>query len=163
MKLRMPEQVTGRMVLAAVVGFFAVVIAVNATMATLAISTFGGVETRNAYQAGIEFSQEIAAARAQQARNWKVEAKVSPWTPDGVSIDLSVRDAAGRPITDTEFTVILAHPANRREDQVVALDRIGAGTYRGRAEVAPGQRDLVVEGAKDDERIFRSKSRIHIR
>src|SRR5690606_11536002 len=101
--------------------------------------------------------------RAQQARNWKVEAKVSPWTPDGVSIDLSVRDAGGRPITDTEFTVILAHPAKRREDQGVALDRIGAGTYRGRAEVAPGQRDLVVEGAKDDERIFRSKSRIHIR
>jgi nitrogen fixation protein FixH len=161
--MRMPEQVTGRMVLAAIVGFFAVVIAVNATMAMLAISTFGGVETRNAYQAGVEFSQEIAAARAQQARNWKVEAKVSPWNPEGVSIDLSVKDAAGRPVTDAEFTVILAHPANRREDHVVALDRIGAGAYRGRADVAQGQRDLVVEGIKDDERVFRSKSRIHIR
>ena len=51
------------MVLVCLVGFFAVVAGVNAVMINAAVSTFGGVETENAYQAGLAFAREIAAAR----------------------------------------------------------------------------------------------------
>lgn len=161
--LRVPRQVTGRMVLTGIVAFFAVIFAVNLTMAMLAISTFGGVETRNAYQAGLVFSQEIAAARAQKVRNWRVDAKISPWVPDGVTIDLAVKDASGRSVSGADFTVTFAHPANRRADHVVPLSEIGAGAYRGRSEVPLGQWDLIVEAATDGERVFRSKNRTQIR
>ena len=160
---RASRQVTGRMVLTGIVAFFAVIFAVNLTMATLAISTFGGVESKNAYQAGLVFSQEIAAARAQEARNWRVDAKISPWAPDGIAIDLSVRDGSGRSISGADFTVIFAHPANRREDHVVVLNEIGAGAYRGRTEIPLGQWDLIVEAERDGERVFRSKNRTQIR
>jgi nitrogen fixation protein FixH len=159
----LPREITGRAVLFSIVGFFAVIVAVNATMATLAITTFGGVETRNAYHAGLSFSREIAAARAQEARKWQVDAKVSPWTPEGVTVDLVVKDAGGRSISGAEFSVTFTHPANRREDHIVTMREIGAGAYRGHTEIAPGQRDLVVEAARDGERLFRSINRITIR
>ena len=43
-----PKEVTGRMVLACLLAFFAVVAGVNALMIRAAVSTFGGVETENA-------------------------------------------------------------------------------------------------------------------
>ncbi len=68
---------TGRTVLICLVGFFAVVAGVNAVMIRAAVSTFGGVETANAYQAGLAFAREIAAAEAQDALHWQVRAKVA--------------------------------------------------------------------------------------
>ena len=55
------------MVLICLVAFFAVVAGVNGIMIRAAVSTFGGVETGNAYQAGLAFAQEIAAVEAQDA------------------------------------------------------------------------------------------------
>jgi nitrogen fixation protein FixH len=159
----LPRQVTGRMVLIAVVAFFAVIFAVNLTMAMLAISTFGGVETRNAYQAGLSFSREIASARAQAERGWRVDAKVSAWTPDGVVVDVTPKDAAGRTIAGVDIAVTFAHPANRQQDHAVALIQIGPGAFRGKTEISPGQWDLVVEAARDGERLFRSRNRVRIR
>ena len=49
----------------------------NAVLIRLAVSTFGGVETENAYQAGLNFSREIAAAEVQDALHWQVKATVS--------------------------------------------------------------------------------------
>ena len=72
-----PKELTGRMVLFCLVAFFAVVAGVNAIMIRAAVSTFGGVETANAYQAGLAFAREIAEAAAQDALHWQVKAKVS--------------------------------------------------------------------------------------
>ena len=55
------------MVLICLVAFFAVVAGVNAVMIRAAVSTFGGVETDSAYQAGLAFAREIAAARRRSA------------------------------------------------------------------------------------------------
>ena len=54
---RPPREVTGRMVLVCLVAFFAVVAGVNAVMIRAAVSTFGGVETESAYQAGLAFAR----------------------------------------------------------------------------------------------------------
>jgi nitrogen fixation protein FixH len=151
------------MVLACVVAFFAVIITVNLIMVRLAISTFGGVDTENAYQAGLAFSREIAAARAQEARNWRVDAKISPRGADGVTINLAPKDGAGRPLWDVDLMVALAHPTDRRQDHVASLNKIGPGLYRGDADVPPGQWDLLIEIAKGGERMFRSKNRVNIR
>jgi nitrogen fixation protein FixH len=158
-----PREVTGRMVLFSMIAFFAVIVTVNMIMATLAVTTFGGVETRNAYQAGLSFSREIASARAQAVRDWHVEAKLSPWTPDGVTIDVAPRDAQGRSIGAVDVAVTFIHPASRQQDIAATLSPVAASAYRGQAFVSRGQWDLVVEVARDGERLFRSKSRIQIR
>ena len=70
--------VTGRMVLVCLIAFFGVVARRNALMIRAAVSTFGGVETASSYQAGLAFEREVAAARAQDERDWQVKAKVQP-------------------------------------------------------------------------------------
>ena len=74
---RKPREITGRMVFGMMVAFFAVVIGVNVFMAHEALSTFGGVETESAYQAGQKFERDVAMAKVQDAQHWQVDAKVS--------------------------------------------------------------------------------------
>ncbi|MCC6947360.1 MAG: FixH family protein [Bradyrhizobiaceae bacterium] len=160
---RLPQRVTGRMVLFSLVAFFAVIFAANFTLATLAVSTFGGVETKNAYQAGLAYSREIAAARAQESRHWKVDAVLSPLRADGVTVEVTAKDGADFPLAGIDFTATFVHPADRRQDSVVPLNASGSGRYRGLARVPAGQWDLVVEASRDGERMFRSKSRVQVR
>jgi len=160
---RLPQQVTGRMVLLSLVGFFGVIFAANFTLATLAVSTFGGVETKNPYQAGLAYSREIAAARAQEARHWKVDAVLSPLRDDGVTVEVIAKDGAGFPLGGIDLVATFIHPADRRQDKVLSLNAVGSGRYRGLADVHPGQWDLVVEASRDGERMFRSKNRVQVR
>lgn len=162
-KLRLPGEVTGRTVLACVLAFFAVVIVANLVMVGAALTTFRGLETRNAYQAGLAFSREIAAARAQDARHWRVDARVLPRGEGGVTVLVEPRDEAGRILSGIGLAVTLVHPADRHLDRVVEAAWTGPGIYRGEADVAPGQWDLVIEIEKDGERLFRSRNRVQVR
>ncbi len=151
---------TGRTVLFGLVAFFGVVASVNAVMVTAAVTTFGGVETRSSYQAGLAFAREIAASHAQQARNWQVDARVHPEAGGQVRIELAALDSLKRPLAGYEASMLLAHPTSRRLDTAVEVRPEGAGRFTGRATAAPGQWDLVVELARDGERLFRSRQRI---
>ncbi len=53
------------------VAFFAVVIAVNFTMARLAIGSFGGTVVENSYVASQRYNGWLAQARRQAALGWK--------------------------------------------------------------------------------------------
>jgi nitrogen fixation protein FixH len=151
--------VTGRTVLFCLIGFFSVVAAMNAVLIRAATSTFGGVETENAYKAGLNFGRDIAAARAQDARHWRVDGTVR--LDSGIAIaELTVLDASGRPITGIDVSGYLAHPTNRKLDRSIAMMEISAGRFRGSADAAPGQWDYVIEIARQSERAFQAKTRV---
>jgi nitrogen fixation protein FixH len=157
---RRPREVTGRTVLICIVAFFGVVAAVNGVMIRAAISTFGGLETDSSYKAGLAFAREIAAAEAQDRRHWNVTAKLGSIVDGQWRIDVTARDAAGWPLAGYEAFVRLEHPTNRRLDHPIGMSSSGAGQFTGRAAVAPGQWELVVDLMKGDERMFRSRERI---
>jgi len=150
------------MVLGAMIAFFAVVIAVNLVMVRFALTTFGGVEVESAYKAGLAFSRETAAARAQYARNWTVDARILP-REEGAVIEIAALDAVARPLAGFEVSAMLVHPTDRRRDRVVSLREDLPGIYRGITDGHPGQWDLVIDIAKDRARLFRSKSRVQLR
>ncbi len=75
-------------------------------MIRFAVTTFGGVETASSYQAGLAFSRENAAVRAQDARHWQVKADVRA-AGEGSLIDIDARDAEGRPLTGLTATARL--------------------------------------------------------
>ena len=56
-----PRQLTGKVVLAILLGFFGTVMSVNALMMTLAITTLPGTEVDSAYAASLAYEREIAA------------------------------------------------------------------------------------------------------
>ena len=155
-----PRPITGRMVFFMMVAFFGVVIGVNLVMMRLAIQTLPGTEVDSAYSASLAYQKEIATAQAQSARNWKVDAHVER-SKGGATLQVEARDKDGRPMSGLTFQGRFERPTDRRADLPIALAEVGIGIYRGSAEtIAPGQWDLVLEGAAAGQRMFLSKNRV---
>jgi nitrogen fixation protein FixH len=154
--------ITGRIVLVSLIAFFGVISLANGIMIRFAVTTFGGVETSSSYQAGLKFSRENAAVRAQDALHWQVNASALI-AGDRTFVEVSARDAAGRPVNGLTATAILSHPMDRRADEIVVLSPDTAGRFRGTTIALSGQRDLVIELFRDGERLFRSRNRIVLR
>jgi nitrogen fixation protein FixH len=162
-RARKPREITGRMVLAMMVAFFAVVIGVNVFMAHEALSTFGGVEIESSYQAGQKFERDVAMAKAQDDRHWQVDAKVSTGANGAALLDITARDATGAPLAGLSATALFARPTDRRLDRAVTVSEDTSGHFRGSADIAAGQWDLVIELSRQGERVFLSKNRVMIR
>ena len=159
-----PRSITGRMVFLILVGFFGVVIGVNLIMMRLAIQTLPGTEVDSAYSASLAYEKEIATARAQSVRNWKVDAHVERSGQGGATLQVEARDNDGRPMSGLTFQGRFERPTDRRADLPVALAEVGIGIYRGSAEtIAPGQWDLVLEADRAGERLFVSKTRVFLK
>src|SRR5450631_2557727 len=159
--LASPKPLTGRKVLFMLVAFFGVVIAVNGIMAKLAIQTLPGTEVDSAYSASLAYENEIAAAHDQNARNWKVDARVQRSADGGATLQVEARDDSGKPMSGLTFQGRFERPTDRRADQSVALAETGIGIYRGSApQIAAGQWDLVLEGDAAGRRMFLSKNRV---
>ena len=162
MSTRISERrLTGRKVLAMLIAFFGIVIGVNVTMAKLAIKTLPGTDVDSAYTASLGYEKEILAARDQSARNWKVDAHIERLAGGAALLQVEARDRDGRPVTGLKFQGRFERPTDKRADLAIALAEVGIGIYRGRLDaVAPGQRDLVLEGDNASGRMFLSKNRV---
>ncbi len=158
-----PRQLTGRMVLAMIVAFFAVIIGVNGFMAHEALSTFRGVDADSAYRAGQLFGHEVAMAKAQDAEHWQVDAKVTAAADGTAVLDVVARDAFGTPLHGMTTTAVFARPTDRHLDRTVIISEDGAGHYHGAAAIEPGQWDLILELSRQGDRLFRSKNRVVIK
>jgi nitrogen fixation protein FixH len=149
------------MVLAMLIAFFGTVIGVNVVMMKLAISTLPGTEVDSAYSASLGYEKEIAAARDQDARHWQVDAHIERGEGGAAVVQVDARDNQGKPVSGLTFLGRLERPADKRDDQAVALAETGNGVYRGTAAgIAPGQWDLVIEGEARGQRMFLSKNRV---
>ena len=98
-----PKPLTGRMVLVMLLAFFGVVIGVNRLMMKLAIQTLPGTEVDSAYSASLAYEKEIAAARDQDARDWKVDAHVERSPKGGATLRVEARDATAVPMSGPEL------------------------------------------------------------
>lgn len=154
-------QLTGRMVFLILLAFFGIVIGVNVTMMNLAISTLPGTEVDSPYSASLAYEKEIAAAQAQEARHWAVDAHVERAANGAAVVKLTARDKDGQPVSGLKFEGRLERPTDKRADQAIELSETGVGVYGGRLDaVAPGQWDLVLEGDRSGQRVFLSKNRV---
>ncbi len=158
-----PRELTGRAVLIWLIGFFAIIFAVNGWLVQAATSTFGGLETQSSYKAGLMFEQDVAKAERQQALQWRVDGKLARGRDGAAVLDISVRDAHGSPVTGLSADALLAHPADERLDHVIQLGRIGAGAFHGADNAPPGQWELIVDFYRGQARVFRSRSRVTLR
>jgi nitrogen fixation protein FixH len=155
------KPLTGRSVLLCLLAFFGVVIGINAVMMALAIGTMPGLETEKPYQAGIGYNAEIAAARAQAMRRWKVVSHIERGASGRASIQVEARDGDGAPLARLAVTVLLARPTDQRADRTISLTEYESGRYVGEtADIAPGLWDFELDADRGMERMFRSRKRI---
>lgn len=157
---REPRVITGRTVLICFVTFFGIIFAMNFVMVRVAISTFSGVETESSYKAGLSFKNDVAAAHAQDALHWSVEAKLL--RGDTSKIVLTARDAQQTPVSGLVTEINLAHPTDKRRDVAVEFVETSSGQFESLTALPEGRWDLVIGLKRDDRTVFRSKSRISL-
>lgn len=136
----MTRQFTGRQMSAIMIGFFAVVIAVNLIMATSAVRTFGGVVVQNSYVAGQKFNGWIAEGRVQEQLGWRVQANGSA---DG-SLIVSLAGSKG-PLEGALVAVDAEHPLGQFEGRSFALKELGGGRYAAAHALPEGRWTLRIQ------------------
>jgi nitrogen fixation protein FixH len=153
---------TGRRVLAIFLGFFLLVFSVNGLLIYKALKTFSGEVVAHPYERGLAYNRDIAQAREQILRDWKVEAYVAPLASGETEIRVTVLDGAGAAVSGVEWSAVLAAPADLARDVRVKLEATAPGRYAGKAAIPAGQRDLVLTASRGGEEVFRSRSRIDV-
>lgn len=134
-----PFRFTGWHMLAVLVAFFGIVIAVNVTMATLATQTFGGVVVENSYVASQHFNRWLKEAHAQDQLGWQLKADAK----DG-RVTARIDRVAGATVTATARHPLglLANIELRFTEtapgEYVAQERLPAGRWRVHLHVVRG-------------------------
>lgn len=138
MQTRPIRRFTGWHMTGILVVFFAVVIAVNMLMATVAIRSFGGTVVDNSYVESQKFNHYLAQARAQDRLGWK----------DDVALDaarhvtLALTDGVGAPIREARITAVAEHPLGRAPDIAISFHETAPGHYVGDRALPAGRWQL---------------------
>ena len=152
-------ELTGRHVVAILGSFFLAMFAANITLIYFALHTPHGSELENLYDASQAFNAQIAEARAQTERGWKVDVTTRA-EGEGERIMVEFRNRDGGSIPDLEVTARFEHPFDPSLDRVARLASDGLD-YEGVATpVRPGRWLLVIEAKRGPEQVFRSENRI---
>lgn len=141
------RQFTGAHMAAILVGFFAVVVTVNVTMARYASATFGGTVVDNSYVASQKFNGWLAEARREKALGWAVGA---PSRDKSGHIIIRIADDDGEPLGGAGLKARAEHPLGRAPEQAFRFIETAPGTYRSAEPLADGRWKLrihIVRGA----------------
>jgi len=155
-----PRVITGRTVIICLIAFFGVIFAMNFVMIRVAISSFSGVETESSYKAGLSFKNDVAAAHAQDALHWSVEASIQRGEPKGILI--TALDGKGQFLSGLTAQVRLAHPTDKRNDLAMDFVETSTGRFRSLTPLPEGCWDLVIGLKRGNDVVFRSKSRVSL-
>ena len=136
---------TGWHMTAILVSFFAVVIAVNFTMARLAMSTFGGTVVENSYVASQHYNVWLARAAAQDRLGWTPTVTLD--VHRRVRVEIRKDD---RPLAGVRVAATASHPLGRSAPTTLRFVAATGGAWRSVEPLAGGRQRLdigVVKGA----------------
>lgn len=158
MSTKQAERVfTGWHMLAVMVAFFGVIIAVNVFMAVMASRSWTGFVVENSHIAGAEFNAKVAEARAQKALGWNPSLVIK----DGRASVL-MRDRNGAQVKLNAVTLSFERPVDDREDRTFTLVRGEAESFQGQTPVADGAWFVSLEADAGLEHSFKHKWRVQM-
>lgn len=150
-----PAEFTGRHMLILVLSFFAVIIAVNLSMAMYARSSWTGLVVKNSYVASQQFNRQAAEGRAQAALGWTGVLSV-----EAGRVRYALADASGSPIRATGVTAMFRHPAYESADVRLVLARQADGSFVAANALRDGSWIVEVEAEVGREKPYRQVERI---
>lgn len=118
------HQAYGRRVFWYFVLFFVTLIAVDVTMATVAIRTQTGVVTEHPYETGVAYNKVVAAYKEQEALGWKGDVSFKA----GV-FSFSLKDSANHPVIAEKVTAQFSRPTQSGMDFSATFAANGNGEY----------------------------------
>lgn len=148
------REITGRKVFAFTAGAFGVIIGVNLLMATLAVSTFPGLEVKNSYVASQSFEADRAA---QEALGWRAEVDY-----DGARLVLSITDREGQPVPLASIAATIGRRTTAAQDMTPDF-HAGPEGYAAEIDLAPGGWRLHLEARAADGSLFRQRIDLQVK
>ena len=145
---------TGRMVFAITAFAFAIIIAVNVTLAVKAVTTFPGLEVRSSYVASQSFD---ADRNAQEALGWTF---AHDYHAGVLSLTFTGRD--GRPANVASVTALVGRPAEAADDVAPAFVSAGGG-YRAEVDLDAGKWMVQVDAVAEDGTKFHKRFDIMVK
>jgi len=138
---RKPKAFTGRHMTAILVAFFAVVIAVNLTMARFAMSTFGGKVVENSYVASQHYNEWLKRADAQDRLGWDARITLDA----GRHVLLAIRNN-DVPLDGVRAAATINHSVGRIAPAALRFEPAAGGGLRSVEPLAIGRwrLDLIV-------------------
>lgn len=118
--------INGRHVFFGLIAFFAIVVVADTFLIYKAVTTFGGLETEDAYRKGLAYNGRIAAADAQAKRGWRDQLNYLPQTN---RLRIALLDHEGAGVSGLAITASLGRPATNRFDRELTFVPTGSGTY----------------------------------
>jgi nitrogen fixation protein FixH len=153
----------GSHVLTAFLAFFATVFLVDGLMIFRAVTTFGGLETTDAYRKGLAYNSRIAKGEAQARLGWRDKVAYVALA-QRVRVDLT--DSAGASVPGLALTGEIGRPATDRFDRQLAFTQTGPVTYEADAAgLEPGWWMVEIAARKQGgaEPLYEGRTRIWIK
>lgn len=124
---------TGWHMLASMISFFAVIIAVNFTMAFLATGSWTGLVVKNSYVASQQFNKEL-----QQAETQRQSGLSSDLSYANGELNFILKDRNDQSVHAENLVVVIGRPAFEQADQALSFDRVSATSNSLKLDLAPG-------------------------
>ena len=143
------------------------VVVVNGVMVAFALGTWTGLETEGHYEKGLAYNRDLAAARAQAERGWRVAFALDDVAAVGDArtgrLSATFADGDGRPLDDLEVRAVVLRPTTEGHDQRLALVPAGRGVYRAAVTFPlPGQWDVRIHAYRGDA-VFQESHRVRLK
>jgi nitrogen fixation protein FixH len=142
------------------IGLFMIVLAANGVMIAIAVATFTGLETENAYQKGLAYNDRLEAVAEQERLGWRADFAATSGGGSQVELTLELADRLGAPIASAEVEARLVRPVQAGHDLTVRLEETDPGRYAAAVDLPlPGQWDVRL-AAKARDSAYRLTERI---
>jgi nitrogen fixation protein FixH len=149
---------TGKHMLIIIVAFFAVVIAVNVLMATVAIGSWTGLVVENSYVASQEFNTKLKIAHQRDALGWQ-----GGMAYRNGELVFSLVDGDGAPVTLNGVTVEVSRPIGIKGDRTVDLALAEDGTHRIAIALDPGVWNAAIVAHVPEEADYEHRARLIVK
>ena len=124
---------TGGHMLAIMVSFFSIVIAVNVFLAVMAIRTNSGLVVEDSYKAGLTYDQDMAKAKTDAAMDIHPKLYFN-----GVLLRVALANSNGVPVDARALSLTLGHPVSASTDEVMSFAAGSKGVFTSQAHLTPG-------------------------
>ena len=148
-------RVKGWHVLAGVVSFFLVVIAVDVTFTVIALRTFPGQVSVTPYEDGLLYNRKIARLAQQEELGWRAGAAAEPG-----AVVVQMVDADGGPLEGLSLHGRLERPATEAGRIALQFHEASPGRYVAAADGLAGAWDLTAEAVDAQGRRFEAARRL---
>ncbi|OEJ67569.1 hypothetical protein BEN30_09060 [Magnetovibrio blakemorei] len=149
------------------VGAFAIIFAVNGTMAYFAVSTWSGLETKDYYKEGIGYNDTLHQRSQQAELGWTSTLSYEniPVANDARAgqLRLHFTDKDGRAIEGLYINALAVRPIQEGFDQELIFTYRGKGLYAANVTLPlPGLWELRYTAKRKDQ-LFKMRQRVQIR